>query len=399
MTLRRLAAVFAALALTVGLIGAGVGASYSDSASAQQNVSIGTFGIEVSSTVPGAVVSPDKHSVTFAAPMIVSSAASSVQFPFTVKSTGSVPVNVKISQTAPLAPFTSLLVAPVQDVLLGQNETHDYMGGLQWPMLVNADLAKVTGITYTAAANEGGSTVIALAPTVVPQSAGLTNGGITIPSVVDLTYFISGTQAAAGFNQRALGAYVVTAVAAAGHLLTSYPSGGWSLTVADAANVRPINITAATTHSFDGMGNVPAGPVPVVNNSAHTVTYVIPVNTAATPTVSGIIYTGSAPIVGNYQYTTTGTTVIVRATATKSAGLSGGTMNLVYRNSTSGVNFTNEPGGTLNVAAPGINQVTLTSRHNGGVGAFSDNAPGVMWSAVSGTGSVTIVLTFSATTP
>lgn len=402
MTLRKAAAFLAAFALTVGLIGAGVGASYSDSATAQQNVSVGTFGIEVASTVPGAVVSPDKHSVTFAAPMIVSSAASGVQFPFTVKSTGSVPVNITISQTLPLAPFTSLLMSPVTNVLLGQGETHEYLGGLQWPMLVNADLAKVTGITYTAAATEGGATIIAVAPTVVPQGAGLANGGITIPSVVDLTYFINGTQAAAGFNQRSLGTYAVTAVAAAGHLLTGYPSGGWSLTVADAANVRPITISQATTYSWNGSGSKAAGAAPVVDNVAHTVTYVVPVNTAATPTAAGIIYNGPAPVIGNYTYVTTGTTVIVRATATVSSGLTSqaNLFRLVYRNGVTGINFVNVPGGTLNVPGPGVNQVTLSSRHQGGAnGLFTDNMPGVMWSGVAGTGSVTIVLTFSATTP
>ncbi|MDP9467687.1 MAG: hypothetical protein M3P32_02945 [Chloroflexota bacterium] len=311
-------------------------------------------------------------------------------------------MSITISQTAPLAPFTSLLVAPVADVLLGQDETHEYMGGLQWPMLVNADLAKVTGITYTAAATEGGSTIIAVAPTVLPQSAGLTNGGITIPSVVDLTYFINGTQAAAGFNQRALGAYTVTAVPAPGHLLTSYPSGGWNLTVANAANVRSITISQATTYSWNGMGSKAAGPVPVVDNVAHTVTYVVPITTAATPTMAGIIYYGPAPVIGNYTYTTTGTTVIVRATATVSAGLTSqaNLFRLAYRNGVTGVNFVNVPGGTLNVAAPGVNQVTLPSRHQGGAnGLFTDNMPGVMWSGVAGTGTVTIVLTFSATTP
>ncbi len=393
MTLRRLAAVVAALALTVGLIGAGVGASYSDSASAQQNVSIGTFGIEISSTVPGAVVSPDKHSVTFAAPMIVSSAASSVQFPFTVKSTGSVPVGIKISQTAPLAPFTSLLVAPVADELLGQNATHEYMGGLQWPMLVNADLAKVTGITYTATATEGGSTIIAVAPTVTAQSAGLTNGGITIPSVLDLTYFINGTQAAAGFNQRALGTYAVTAVPAAGHLLTGYPAGGWNLTVANAANVRPVTLTGSSVY----IASYATGPAPVVNATAQTLTWTIPINSLSTPTYEPIPYFGFVPnpIIGRFIATSPGATVGQTVTATVSPSLTSqaAKFNLIYRSVSAGGERTPfTPNKVLNVAAFAYS----TAGHHA-----TDNGVGVMWTGLTAgsTGTVTVVMSFYATTP
>jgi hypothetical protein len=393
-----------AAGLTLGLIGSGISASWADNGTASQNISVGTFEIEIGSTVPGAVVvntpATHTHTVSYTAADILGSPAGTRPLPFSVKSLGSIPITVHVTMTTPLAPFTSMLAAPVADVSLAQGESHEYLGGLQWPELGNPDQNKLATITYTASVVEGPSTVIAVAPTVVPQSAGLTNGGINIPAVVDAQYSIAGVPVSAGFNQRALGTYQVTMVATGGHLLTGYPTGGWSLTVADAANVRAITISQMTTYSWNGNGSKVAGPVPVVDNVAHTVTYVIPINTSATPTVSGIVYSGPSPVIGNYTYTTTGTTVIVRATATKSAGLSGGTMNLVYRRGVSGISFGNVPGGTLNVAAPGPNLVTIADRHQGGAnGLFTDNAPGVMWSGVTGSGTVTIVLTFSATTP
>jgi hypothetical protein len=165
MTLRRGATLLVALGLTFGLLGAGISASYSDGATVIQNIDVGTFGIEISSSVPGAQVSPDKHSVTFTAPDILSSAAGAVAFPFTVTSTGSVPGIVRITQSLPVAPFTSALPDPIADVALAQNQTHDYLGGLSWPELGNGSLGAMVTITYTASAVDG---VPAPTPTPTP---------------------------------------------------------------------------------------------------------------------------------------------------------------------------------------------------------------------------------------
>jgi hypothetical protein len=151
---RRIVVPAALGALALGLVGTGIQASFTDRATTSESVSVGTFGIEVSATQQGAVVSPDKHSVTFTVPTIMASAASSAPFQFTVKSTGSIPALIHVTQTAPLAPFTSLLANPVADVTLDQNETQVYDAGLSWPELTNADLGKTTSITYTIDATE-----------------------------------------------------------------------------------------------------------------------------------------------------------------------------------------------------------------------------------------------------
>ncbi len=152
---RRVAMLAASLALGVGLIGVGVRASYSDQASAVDNVKVGQMDINVSSSASDAVVTNDTsgathvHTVSLTVPDIKSSVAANAPLPFTVKSLGAIPAKIHIEQTTPTAPFTSMLPPPIDDVTLNQNETHTYDGGLQWPALVNADLGKQATITYT----------------------------------------------------------------------------------------------------------------------------------------------------------------------------------------------------------------------------------------------------------
>jgi hypothetical protein len=154
MSLRKIASLVAGSALVVGLLGtSGVGASFLDQATAQMDVQVGTFGCTVDSTTPGAVVSVDLHSVTYSAPEILASAAGSLPFAFTVTSTGDVPVLIHLTQTTPVAPFTSLLAAPA-DVTLAAFASTTYAGGLQWPELGMADLGALASITYTANCGE-----------------------------------------------------------------------------------------------------------------------------------------------------------------------------------------------------------------------------------------------------
>jgi Big-like domain-containing protein len=152
---RNLAMLLALLGLAVGLIGWGVSASYSDSATAAQNVNVGTFGISISSTTAGAVVvnSGSTHTVTFDAGTLQSSAAGTAPLAFRVTGTGTIPAWIHVTQTTPAAPFVSLLAAP-GDVRLGNGQFQDYAAGLSWPMLVNADLGKNTTIVYTIGASE-----------------------------------------------------------------------------------------------------------------------------------------------------------------------------------------------------------------------------------------------------
>ncbi len=150
--MRKLATLLVALGLTFGLIGAGVAATFSDSVTATQNIEVGTLACEISHTTAG-VISSNHKSVTYDAPKILSSAAASAPFTFTVQSTGDIPAKLHVTQTTPGAPFTSILASPA-DVVLQQNDTHAYTAGLQWGPLGNDDMGDSASITYTVDCNE-----------------------------------------------------------------------------------------------------------------------------------------------------------------------------------------------------------------------------------------------------
>jgi hypothetical protein len=157
MSLRKVAGLLAGFGLVAGLIGSGVGAVFTDQVTAQENINVGTFGCIISQTTAG-TISGDQHSVVYNAPDITSSAPGSAPFTFTVKSTGSIPVKLQVTQTTPSAPFTSILSAPVADVILTQNGTHDYDAGLQWTDLGTANLGTSVSIVYSVSCveNSGG---------------------------------------------------------------------------------------------------------------------------------------------------------------------------------------------------------------------------------------------------
>jgi hypothetical protein len=142
-----------AAGLVVGMFGSGVGAAFTDSVLAIQNIKVGTFGCTISSTTPTALVSNGGKTVTYNAPDIMGSAAGNSPFSFTVASTGSIPVLVHVTQTTPVAPFTSMLPAPA-DVTLAAFASTTYAGGLQWPELGMSDQGQAASITYTASCGE-----------------------------------------------------------------------------------------------------------------------------------------------------------------------------------------------------------------------------------------------------
>ena len=151
MSVRKFAGLLMAFGLTVGLLGNGVGAAFTDTANAVANINVGTFNVDISTTDPSAVT-VDGTSVTITCPTIQSSAAGQCAFPFTITSTGSIPANVSIAvTTAPAAPFTDLLGA-VSPFVLTQGQSHLFNGGISWPELTNAQLGMSTSITYTISA-------------------------------------------------------------------------------------------------------------------------------------------------------------------------------------------------------------------------------------------------------
>jgi predicted ribosomally synthesized peptide with SipW-like signal peptide len=72
--LRKFAGIMVVAGLSFGLIGAGVSATFTDNATATQQISIGSFGIRLASDSPGAVASTDGSSLTCQLLTVTSSA-------------------------------------------------------------------------------------------------------------------------------------------------------------------------------------------------------------------------------------------------------------------------------------------------------------------------------------
>jgi predicted ribosomally synthesized peptide with SipW-like signal peptide len=157
MSLRKVAGLIAAFGLTVGLIGGGVSAAFTDQVTAVQHINVGTFGCAITHTTAGSIATGEK-SVSYTAADIMSAAAGSAPFTFTVASTGSIPVKLHVTQTVPTAPFTSLLADPVADVTLNVGGTQDYAVGLRWPELTNANLGGSASIVYSVSCVEASTT-------------------------------------------------------------------------------------------------------------------------------------------------------------------------------------------------------------------------------------------------
>jgi hypothetical protein len=140
----------------LGLVGAGVSATFTDGATAAMNVHVGTFNINVSSAQGAVACTPglpgqetgSACTITYNAAEIRSSVASSAPFAFTVTSTGTIPALIHVTATTPPAPFTDVLGA-VADFTLTQGESHTFNAGLGWPELFNGDLGDSASITYT----------------------------------------------------------------------------------------------------------------------------------------------------------------------------------------------------------------------------------------------------------
>jgi len=166
MTLRKVAALVAALALTVGLFGAGISASFSDSVTADENINVGTFGCILSNDnhTPGAVVATDRQSITYTAPTINSSAPGSAPFYFDVWNNGTIDQVLMVTNTAVGSPF-SVINAPFAAMPIAANALAAVHTGVQWGELTNDNLGASGAVTWTVACNE--------APAVRHWSAGI----------------------------------------------------------------------------------------------------------------------------------------------------------------------------------------------------------------------------------
>ena len=152
-TPRKIAALLATAGLALSMVGVGLSATFSDSGVVSQSVSVGTFAIELDSTASNAVVSTDKKSITFAAPAITHSGASSAPMPFTVKNVGSIGLAVTISaDLTGASPRFSAVALNGAENFIAPGASLDFVGGLSWTELTNDDLGRAVTVTYTISA-------------------------------------------------------------------------------------------------------------------------------------------------------------------------------------------------------------------------------------------------------
>jgi len=152
--LKAAAVMLAAGGLGVGLIGSGVRASFTDSASGTANISVGTFGINI--TASNGVISGDKKSVTLTCPPIQSSAAGTCALTFTVTNVGTIPATVSVASNggspAWAGAWSDAMTIPAPQ-LVAAGGTETFNGGISWTTLSNADLGTSHSVTYTVSAN------------------------------------------------------------------------------------------------------------------------------------------------------------------------------------------------------------------------------------------------------
>jgi len=154
MSLKKVVGLLAGFALAVGLIGAGVGAVFTDSVTAKENINVGTFQCKIVAATPSAAsLSADGKSLTYTAPTIMSSAAGSAPFSFTVQNTGTIADVLTVSTTPVSAPW-SVINAPFAPAPLAAGATHVYNTGVSWTALDNSNLGQSGSVTWTVTCGE-----------------------------------------------------------------------------------------------------------------------------------------------------------------------------------------------------------------------------------------------------
>ncbi len=154
MSLRKAVGLLTGFALAIGLIGAGVSASFTDSVTAQENINVGTFSCGITATSAGGQLGAPgangyAHSVTYTAPTIMKSVASSLPFSFTVLNVGSIPDVLTVATSAVTTPPWSIIGAPFAPVALASGASNVYNTGVSWTELGNGDLGAHFTVTWT----------------------------------------------------------------------------------------------------------------------------------------------------------------------------------------------------------------------------------------------------------
>ncbi|MGA8417544.1 MAG: hypothetical protein WB808_13125 [Candidatus Dormiibacterota bacterium] len=152
MNLRKAAVTLAMGGAALTLVGVGVGASFTDSATATENISVGTFGIQLNPVTAGMTVI-DSHHIALTIPALQSSAAGSAPMVFTVTNTGTIPATITVTAGAVSGDSNFTAIAgPTAFVVNGSATSANVSVGLSWPVLSNADLGASATVVYTISA-------------------------------------------------------------------------------------------------------------------------------------------------------------------------------------------------------------------------------------------------------
>jgi hypothetical protein len=272
--MRRVAAILVIAALALGVLGAGVGASYLDTATAVQNISVGTFGCQVSSTDSHAVV--NGNSVIVNLPDIEASGFYGGQtnylFDVTVTNTGSIPAYVSWtatpSGTITFQPAGRMGYAfgtsgdPMTSTLnLAAGASHTYAGaiGFMWATLTNDDLGKTASVTYTASCRDTNP----ISGVAHPSFVGATSGTLTASTAPTAKSVVcpAGTPQAGSYPWVSLsGAGYTWCGTGAGVLFPVNSTAGWptsgQFTLTTSNGAATVAYTGLTATAFTGVSTV-----------------------------------------------------------------------------------------------------------------------------------------------
>ncbi len=140
----------------LALIGTGVASSFTDSATASENISVGTLGITVTSDTQGAIVTNTGtlpgvtvHTVTFTAPTIESSAPGTAPLDLTITNTGTMDATISIVSSDQMQDGFTDNYGSHSFALPHSGTPASIVAGLSWSALNNVSLGKTYSITYT----------------------------------------------------------------------------------------------------------------------------------------------------------------------------------------------------------------------------------------------------------
>jgi hypothetical protein len=147
--MRKILTTLVALGLTLGLLGAGISATFTDSAQAEVRVQVGQFGIEISAEAPATV---NGDSVYLDAGFIQTSAPGSRPLTYTLTNIGTMPATISIAATVVSASEAFSAIAPPAGFTLAPGESRVVNGGVSWTELGNADLGVGVNVLYAISA-------------------------------------------------------------------------------------------------------------------------------------------------------------------------------------------------------------------------------------------------------